>query len=78
MGSCKTYAKDSVCTEFALGWCTVKSEHFVVECALIKDTVTLQSGCNHIVYVGNGLQYAFTAETILVAVAKLKSLIFTG
>ena len=78
MGSRKTYAEDGVGAKLALRCCTIKGEHFVVECALIEDTVALQSRCNNVVYVGNGLQNAFAAETILVSVAKLEGFVLAG
>ena len=70
--------QDSVSTQLALSRSTVESDHLIVQTALVEDAVTLQSGSDDVVDIGNSLQHALATETALITVAKLQGLVLTG
>ena len=72
------HAQDSVSAELALCRSAVELEHLIVEAALVEHVPTLKGRSDDIVDVGNSLQDALAAETILVTIAKLKSLVLTS
>ena len=75
LGSSQRNTEDSVSTELALGWSAVESQHLVVECTLIENTVALKCRSDDVVNVLNSLQCTLAQVAVLVTVAEFESLV---
>ena len=78
LGSSQGDTEDGIGTELALGGCAVEGKHLIVESALVEHAVTLQGGSDDGVDILNSLQRTLAEVAVLVAVAKLQSLVLTG
>lgn len=76
LSNCERNAEDSVCTEVRFCRSAVESDHSLVYCNLIKCAHTFESLSDRTVHVSYGFLYAFAHVAALVAVTKLKSLVY--
>ena len=78
VSGCERNAKNSVCTEVALGLGTVEFNHSLIYAHLVEYVHTDNSGSNLVIYVSNGFQNAFAEVATFVAITKFESLVLTG
>ncbi len=78
LGNGQGNAQDGVGAQLALGRRTVQFDHGFVDGALLRGIHADDFRSNHLVHVVNSFQDTLAAIALFVAVAELKSLVFTG
>ena len=78
LGHGHTYGQDGIGAQFALVGRAVQLYHHFIDARLVGHIITQQGGCDIVVYMCNGFEYAPAQVFFLVAVAELNGLMHTG